>query len=174
MNKSLLYNFVADDKTKCETSIDSTSLALQNYALTAKASNDQLICSVGGGCGLDCGIPGPSCPSANPNLWGACIEYRALSAGTLASAATPAPTVVATPSPAPFTPINNDVGNYHNFVADDQATCEAAIVNHLGTGSWVPKTCTIGGGCGVTCEKPGPNCPSAYPKKWGACIIKTA
>ncbi len=30
-------------------------------------------CTLGGGCGQSCGLPGSNCPSANPNSWGACF-----------------------------------------------------------------------------------------------------
>lgn len=47
-----------------------------------------------------------------------------------------------------------------------KAPCEALIRETFG----VVVTCTIGGGCGVSCGMPGPDCPSANPRHWGACL----
>lgn len=55
------YNFVAADAMACSTSV------FQKLGV-------QRNCSVGGGCGTACGVPGPNCPSANPTQPGACIE----------------------------------------------------------------------------------------------------
>jgi hypothetical protein len=34
-------------------------------------------------------------------------------------------------------------------------------------------SCAIGGGCGISCGKPGAGCPSANPTHWGACVDVT-
>ncbi|MBI4348063.1 MAG: hypothetical protein HY553_14495 [Elusimicrobia bacterium] len=132
-----LYNFVAGDKATCERSMVSRGLTGA--------------CTLGGGCGVSCGRPGPSCPSANPSLWGACMDGPALTQPT--------------PSPTP-TPGRTQL---YNFVAGDAATCNASIERRNLTGS-----CRIGGGCGMMCGMPGANCTSANPTLWGACILGPA
>jgi len=57
---STLYNFVASTKASCESSIATRSLTGT--------------CSIGGGCSLTGGMPSSTNPSANPTLWGACID----------------------------------------------------------------------------------------------------
>lgn len=55
----------------------------------------------------------------------------------------------------------------YNFAAGDKATCESLIQQRLNRS----ETCSIGGGCGVSCGKPGSNCASANPSLWGACVL---
>ena len=56
----------------------------------------------------------------------------------------------------------------YNFVAGSQADCENSIYQRLG----VQLRCTIGGGCGISCGKPGVNnCTSANPQLFGRCVL---
>ncbi|MCJ8277922.1 MAG: hypothetical protein MJK18_13860, partial [Bdellovibrionales bacterium] len=55
------YNFVGPDASSCERAVKN-------------GLNIDVKCSVGGGCGHDCGLPGSNCPSANPDLHGVCVE----------------------------------------------------------------------------------------------------
>jgi len=55
-----------------------------------------------------------------------------------------------------------------NFVnGAGEAACNADIVSRFGS---QVATCTMGGGCGVACGRPGANCASANPYSWGACL----
>ncbi|MCB9061584.1 MAG: hypothetical protein H6622_08690, partial [Halobacteriovoraceae bacterium] len=58
----------------------------------------------------------------------------------------------------------------YNFAAVDKVTCESSV-----SARWAGKTatCTIGGGCGASCGKPGGGCSSANPTLWGACITES-
>lgn len=58
---SNFHNFVAGDKATCEQSV------MQRLGVSAT-------CTISGGCG-NCGVPGPSCATANPGLWGVCILH---------------------------------------------------------------------------------------------------
>lgn len=82
----------------------------------------------------------------------------------------PAPSPSATPvfGPAVPPPPTQTTVLMYNFVAGDKATCEQSVLNRLGQSV----TCTIGGGCGVSCGMPdGGNCVSANPSLYGACIM---
>jgi peptidoglycan hydrolase-like protein with peptidoglycan-binding domain len=57
-----LYNFVAADEESCNSSV------LSRFGGLVKR------CTIGGSCGLYCGKPGISCASANPTVWGSCID----------------------------------------------------------------------------------------------------
>jgi hypothetical protein len=129
----LLYNFGASDRLTCEANIFSR--------LGLKAS-----CNIGAGCGSSCGIPnGSTCLSANPSVWGACIDPK-------------------NPPPAPP---EVTLAPLYNFVAADRLTCEQNILSRLG----LKASCKIGGGCGINCSIPnGSTCLSANPSFWGACI----
>lgn len=59
-----------------------------------------------------------------------------------------------------------------NFVnGAGQAACNADIVSRFGS---QVATCTMGGGCGVACGRPGASCASANPYSWGACVDSSA
>ncbi|MBI5201382.1 MAG: hypothetical protein HY925_07335 [Elusimicrobia bacterium] len=122
-----LYNIVAPDAATCQNAVR------DRWALN-------ITCTLGGGCGVDCGKPGPSCPSANPAGYGFCLDP-------------------ADPSLPPQT--------YNFVVAGSVADCNNAIKT---SGLGVNATCSIGGGCGVSCGMPGPGCPSANPSLPGACF----
>lgn len=104
-------------------------------------------CSLGGGCGVSCGKPGGNCASANPQHYGACLSQ----------------TDIANAPPAGSQMSSEQL---FNFVAGSgKAACEQLIAQSKG----VRGTCTLGGGCGISCGKPGANCPSANPQHYGAC-----
>lgn len=102
-------------------------------------------CSIGGGCGLSCGNPGGSCVSANPYAWGACLTKNDSS--------------LRAPAAAP---------KLYNIVAGDKGTCESSAAGALG----YAVSCSIGGGCGLSCGAPSASCQSANPSYWGACVSK--
>jgi len=135
-----LYNFVAGDKKDCENSIQ-------------ERLGKSIACTVGGGCGVSCGFPSSSCPSANPTYYGACVTASGNGADGMPAAA-PAPTV--------------DPRTLYNFVAGDKASCEGSIQSTFNR----PGTCSVGGGCGISCGVPGGSCVSANPSYWGACLSR--
>ena len=105
-------------------------------------------CSYGGGCGISCGAPGPNCNSANPQHYGACIDLD-----------NPPPAAAPTPTP----PANR----YVNVVdGRGKAACDQTVKSRYGANY----QCSLGGGCGLSCGAPGPNCNSANPQHYGACI----
>ncbi|MBI5200602.1 MAG: DUF4214 domain-containing protein [Elusimicrobia bacterium] len=54
----------------------------------------------------------------------------------------------------------------YGFASDNKALCEASVIGRLGGEA----ECTIGGGCGSWCGKPGAGCESANPTLYGACL----
>jgi hypothetical protein len=167
-----LYNIVASDEATCEATIQSQ--------LGKRGT-----CTLNGGCGVSCGAPGPQCATANPGLYGACVDPNQLQplpapSTTPSPAPTPAPTPTPVPMPVPVpapvpapapvpmptpTPTSNSSSHY-DFVSSDKATCENMILTYLNhTG-----TCTLGGGCGTGCGVPSATCPSASPSMYGACL----
>lgn len=80
---------------------------------------------------------------------------------------TPAPVATSTPTPAPTAPAPTPPIS-RNFVAGDQASCEAAILQALGRSG----ACSMGGGCTLDGQVPSPSNPSANPSAWGACLIQ--
>lgn len=118
--------------------------------LIGETYGKQISCTLGGGCGISCGKPGNSCASANPQHYGACVSQADLQA---------APNYVAT--------AGQSAKLLYNFVAGDKATCESSIVFRLGFSA----SCSIGGGCGLSCGMPNGACPSANPSAWGACLL---
>ena len=92
---------------------------------------------------MACGKPSASCPSANPNSYGYCVDPN-----------------------DPSLPQRT-----YNVVAGDAASCNQGIAN---SGIDTKVTCSPGGGCGEFCGMPGPNCTSANPQHWGACLMGPA
>ncbi|MBX3019576.1 MAG: hypothetical protein KF767_16935 [Bdellovibrionaceae bacterium] len=110
----------------------------------ADHTGKKISCSLGGGCGISCGKPSGSCASANPQHYGACVSQTDINNAP-----------VATPPAQLF-----------NFVAGGgKAACEKLIADHYGAKG----TCSLGGGCGISCGKPGGSCASANPQHYGAC-----
>lgn len=108
----------------------------------------QYACARGGGCGVSCGKPGGACVSANPSHYGACLSATDIANAPAAGSST-------TPS-----------SQLYNFVAGSgKAACEKLIADHHGAKG----VCSLGGGCGVSCGKPGGGCVSANPQHYGAC-----
>lgn len=96
-------------------------------------------------CGKDCQKPCPPPP----------YDY--------CSPAWPGGAAVAAAEPEP----EQDPSKLINVVhGGGKAACEAVIRENFG----IVATCSIGGGCGVSCGMPGPDCPSANPGLWGACL----
>lgn len=56
----------------------------------------------------------------------------------------------------------------YNVVAADPVACNSMIIK-MGYNA----ACTFGGGCGISCGKPGTSCTSANPQMWGACFNPT-
>lgn len=70
---------------------------------------------------------------------------------------------------APFiAPPGADLSQLYNIVAGSKANCEAAVATHYKK----QVTCTMGGGCGVSCGKPSSTCQSANPQHYGICITQ--
>lgn len=114
----------------------------------ADHTGKKISCSLGGGCGISCGKPGGSCVSANPNYYGACVSQ----------------------SDVNNAPVATPPAQLYNFVAGNgKAACEKLIADHHGAKG----TCSLGGGCGISCGKPGGSCVSANPQHYGACYSAT-
>ncbi len=135
---TLMYNFAAGDKATCEKSI------------TERLGVKSIKCRVGGGCGISCGKASSTCESANPDVFGACVNQEDIAQAKLADAADLMPTQL------------------YNVVAGDRATCESTIRNNLK----VDISCNVGAGCGISCGKPGETCNSANPNAYGNCFSK--
>lgn len=122
-------NIVAGTKEVCESS-------------AREATGSNVICSVGGGCAMNGGLPSASNPSANPRAYGACVSLNV-------------PT---------FYPIPRQ---YINIVAGTKAVCESTGAKVIG----FKVTCSIGGGCAIGGEVPSQLHPSANPSAYGACVL---
>ena len=115
-------------------------------SISTRFSGKTGICVVGGGCGISCGKPSNTCQSANPSLWGLCTDGSDLR------------------------DLNQNPGTLFNFGASSKSVCEGLISTRFPgkTG-----TCTIGGGCGLSCGKPSNTCQSANPSFWGLCTYES-
>lgn len=79
-------------------------------------------------------------------------------------------------SPPPDSPLPNSppspptsAAKYINFISGgNKSACEEAVASYGYSNS-----CTIGGGCCFDGGPPSPNCPSANPAHYGACVLKT-
>jgi hypothetical protein len=117
--------------------------------LIGETYGHSITCNLGGGCGISCGKPGGSCVSANPQHYGACVSEDDI-----------------VKAPRYTAQVSQPEKLLYNFVAGSKADCENSVRNRLG----ITATCSIGGGCGLSCGEPNGGCPSANPTLWGLCI----
>ncbi len=120
-----------------------------NSSIIATFGSQVASCTIGGGC-TGTGVPPTTAnPSANPTVWGACVNSTATGSDSV------------TPPTSTF----------RNFITGSQSTCNSSVLAAYGS---QVASCTIGGGCTGTGVPPTSANPSANPTVWGACVSLSA
>ena len=126
-SSSALYNIVAGDIATC------------NSLVASHVGAGYPSCQIGGGCGISCGVPGASCPSANPSLPGACLQKKSGSSQSSSSSSSCSFAGSSVANGASVTAYLSSSAPYGSSCQAQTRTCSNGVLS----GSYSASSCSV-------------------------------